>query len=326
MRSVVTGGAGFIGSHLIEALIARGDEVVCIEHPGAPRGWVEGLPIRWCPVGLDDTNAIRRLAIGADVVFHLAALTEAASPADLYRVNTEGTARVLEALERRVGPPPRFVYVSSLAAAGPCRNGENLGPETIPFPLSHYGNSKLLGEAVVHAHADSVPSTIVRFPSVYGPRERAVLKVFRLVRHGAAVTVGGWDREISMLYVRDAGQGRIGAATSEQAVGRTYCIAHPETVTWREFATVAGTAMGRRPVLISIPAFAARTIAVLSELGARLRKRAAILNRDRVRELSQLRWVCDPSMAIAEAGFNPGYPLDRGIPETAAWYRGVGWL
>jgi nucleoside-diphosphate-sugar epimerase len=218
------------------------------------------------------------------------------------------------------------VYVSSLAAAGPCRNGESLGPETVPFPLSHYGNSKLLGEAVVHAHAGSVPSTIVRFPSVYGPRERAVLKMFRLIRHGAAITVGDWDREISMLYVMDAVQGLIGAATSEQAVGRTYCIAHPDTVTWREFADVVGVAMGRQPLHVSIPTCVARTIAVVSEVGARLRKRAAILNRDRVRELSQLRWVCDPSMAMAEAGFSPVYPLERGIPETARWYRGAGWL
>lgn len=326
MRAVVTGGAGFIGSHLVEALLARGDQVTCVERPETARGWVEGLPARWRPIGLDDPVALSRAFDGADFVFHLAALTEAASPADLYRINTEGTAHVLEACERQDGFAPRLVYVSSIAASGPCRNRENLDPATIPFPLSHYGNSKLLAEAVVHAHADSVPATIVRFPSVYGPRERAVLKVFRLIRHGAALTVGDWDREVSMLFVQDAVQGLIAAADSDAAVGRTYLLAHPETVTWRGFALTAAAAMGSHPVLISIPAFVARTIAVTAEVIARLSRHGAILNRDRVRELCALRWVCDPSRAIAEAGFRPAFPLERGIPETARWYRGMGWL
>ena len=85
-------------------------------------------------------------------------------------------------------------------------------------------------------------------------------------------------------------------------------------------------AMDRRPILISIPKFVARTMAITAEAIARLRKQAAILNRDRVRELCAFRWVCDPSRAIAEAGFRPTFPLERGIPETARWYRGVGWL
>lgn len=326
MRAVVTGGAGFIGSHLVEALLARGDQVTCVERIGAPRGWIEGLPVNWQPIGLEDPVLIGRVFAGADVVFHLAALTEASSPAELYRVNTEGTAHVLEACERQNGSSPRLVYVSSITASGPCRNGEDLDPATIPFPLSHYGNSKLLSEAVVHAHADSVPTTILRFPSVYGPREKAVLKVFQLVRHGAALTVGDWDREVSMLFIRDAVQGLIAAANSETAAGRTYLLAHPETVTWRGFALEVAAAIDRRPLLISIPTLVARTIAVTAEMVARIRKQAAILNRDRVRELCALRWVCDPTRAMTEAGFRPAFPLERGIPETARWYRGMGWL
>jgi nucleoside-diphosphate-sugar epimerase len=326
MRAVVTGGAGFIGSHLIEALIERGDEVVCIERLGACKGWIKGLPVAWHPVGIEDEEAVRRITAGADVVFHLAALTEAVTPADLYRINTEGTARLLAGIEKNDEPRPRFVFLSSIAALGPCKNGENLNPKTIPFPLSHYGNSKLLAEAIVHAHAESVPSTIIRFSSVYGPRELAVLKFFQMVRHGAALTVGGWDREVSMLYVHDAVQSLIGAATSARTTGRTYCIAHPEVVTWRRFATVTGEVLGRRPVLMSVPTPVARVVAGVAELRARIRKHAAILNRDRVREICAPRWVCDPSRAIAEAGFRPRYSLERGIPETADWYRGMAWL
>jgi UDP-glucose 4-epimerase len=81
MRSVVTGGAGFVGSHLIEKLLDRGDEVVCIERPGAGLGWLKGLDIEFHDCGLDDTASLRRLICQSDVVFHLAALTEARTQA-----------------------------------------------------------------------------------------------------------------------------------------------------------------------------------------------------------------------------------------------------
>lgn len=326
MRALVTGGAGFIGSHLTEALLERGDEVVCVERPGATRGWIEDLPVEWHPVGIENPELLARRLGGVDVVFHLAALTEARTPDDFYRVNTLGTARVIEAIERAGRPRPRFLLLSSIAALGPCRNGEPLGPTTVPFPRSHYGNSKLLAEAVVHAHAGTLPATIIRFPSVYGPRERAVFKFFQLVKRGTALTVGRWDREVSMIYVGDAVQGLIAAATSDRAPGRTYLIAHPEIVTWRGFAEETGQALETRPVLLSVPEPAARCVARGAEWIARARKRAAILNRDRLREMTASRWVCDPSRAISEIGFEPRYPLRRGVPETADWYRRMSWL
>jgi nucleoside-diphosphate-sugar epimerase len=147
MRAVVTGGGGFIGSHLIDALVARGDDVVCIERPGTPNRWLRDLPIEYRDTGLQDVSALSEACDGADVVFHLAALTEARSSREYYLVNTEGTAGVLKAAAAHNGGAPRVVFLSSLAAAGPCRNGELLSPDTVPNPLSHYGHSKLTDHA-----------------------------------------------------------------------------------------------------------------------------------------------------------------------------------
>jgi dihydroflavonol-4-reductase len=326
MRAVVTGGAGFIGSHLIEALVARGDEVVCVERAGASRRWLAGLEVGYCDAGLDDGRVLTAAFAGADVVFHLAGLTEARAARDFYAVNTEGTARVFRAAAAHAGGAPRVVLMSSLAALGPCRNGDRLSPDTVPYPISHYGHSKLLAEAIAHAFADRVPATIVRPTSVYGPRERGVLKLFRLVRRGLALTVGSWNRQVSLIHVGDVVQGLLAAADSPRAVNRTYCLAHPEPVTWRRFARAVGAALGRDPLLVSVPASLAWAIAVAAEGCARLRRAAAILNRERLRELVQERWVCDVSRAVADLGFRPRYPLERGVPETAAWYREAGWI
>lgn len=325
MRAVVTGGAGFVGSHLIEALLVRGDDVLCIERPGASRHWLEGLPVRWDDRGIEDEDHLAAVFHGADAVFHLAALTEARTTDQAYAVNTEGTAGVIRAAARQTRPP-RVVFMSTLAAAGPCRNGERLSGRTVPYPLSVYGHSKLLAEAVVHAHADRVPAVILRFPSVYGPRERAALKLFQMVSRGLALTVGGWDREFSLVYVEDAVSALITAAAAKGGTGKTFCIAHPETVTWAGFARAVGETLGRDPRLLSVPAPAAQAIALALEWMAGLQKRPAILNRDRVREISQPRWVCDPTDAIRELAFRPRFPMKRGVARTAAWYREVKWL
>ncbi|HEX9704894.1 MAG TPA: NAD(P)-dependent oxidoreductase [Gemmatimonadales bacterium] len=326
MRAVVTGGAGFIGSHLIEALVARGDTVTCVERPGAPRGWLEGLELAYHAVGLRDVDVLARLFHGADAVFHLAGLTEARTPRDFYAVNTDGTDLVVRAAAAHNGRAPRVILMSSIAALGPNRNGDLLAPDTVPHPISHYGRSKLLAEAVLHAYADRVPGTIIRLSSVYGPRERGVLKLFQLVRRGVALTVGGWDREVSLIYVKDVVQGLLAAATAERAAGRTYCLSHPAPITWREFALAVGSVMNRAPRLVSVPVALAQVVAVAGELAARVRNSVSILNRERVRDLAQSRWVCDATRAMTEIGFQPAYELTRGVGETAAWYRAAGWL
>src|SRR2546425_3332289 len=96
MRAVVTGGAGFIGSHLIEALVQRGDEVVCVERPGASRRWLDGLDVCYRDSGLEDVSELTAALAGADVVFHLAGLTEARAPQDFYAVNTRSEEHTSE--------------------------------------------------------------------------------------------------------------------------------------------------------------------------------------------------------------------------------------
>jgi nucleoside-diphosphate-sugar epimerase len=326
VHAVVTGGAGFVGSHLIEALVARGDRVIGIDRPQAPWRWIGELPVTRRDIGLDDVDALAAAIAGADVVFHLAALTEARTADEMFRVNVAGTEAVVRAAAHRPGTPPHLVFASSLAALGPCRNGDRLCAETAPHPLSTYGESKLRAEAVLHAWADRVPITALRFTTVYGPRERAVYTFFQMVARGVALTIGDWDREVQLIHVRDAVALLLAAADHPSLAMRTWCVSHPEVVTWGAIADVVGRTVGRAPLRLSVPVPMASVIARGAEAAAALQHRPAILNRERVREMTQRRWVCDPEPAFAALGVRPGVPMEAGIPVTYDWYRQAGWL
>ncbi len=326
MRAVVTGGAGFIGSHLIEHLVERGDEVVCVEHAQADATWVADLPIDYRTHGVERTTELRKALDGSDAVYHFAGLTQARRSSDYYAVNTEGTARVLEAASQLGSRAPRVILASSLAAVGPGQPGKPITLSDVPRPLSHYGRSKLLAEVMMRAYRDSVPGVILRLPAVYGPRERAVFKFFKLVQRGIALTVGDWSREVSMLYVSDLVDGFVAAASNPDAAGQTFHLAHPDPLSWRQFAEVVAHELDRDPVLVSVPQTLARVVALGAEAGALVRRTAAILNRDRIKEIFQPGWVCDVSLAMQRLGFRPRYPLRDGVHATAAWYREAGWI
>ncbi len=326
MRAVVTGGAGFIGSHLVEHLLARGDEVICIEHAQADTTWVSNLPIDYRDHGVEHTAHIRDALDGADVVFHLAALTQARRSSDYYAVNTEGTARVLDAASQLGNRAPRIILASSLSAVGPGQPGKPITLADVPRPLSHYGRSKLLAEVMMRAYRDRVPGVILRLSAVYGPRERAVLKFFKMVEHGIALTVGEWTREVSMLYVRDLVDGFVAAASQPDVIGQTFYLAHPEPLSWGRFADVVSRELGQSPKLMSVPGAVARVVAVGAELAAFVGRSAAILNRDRIREITQAAWVCDVAPAVERLGFQPRYSLPDGVHATASWYREAGWI
>lgn len=324
MRALVTGGAGFVGSHLIEALLDRGDEVICLERPGAPHGWLEGLPVEFVDAGLNDDATLDRLVDRADVIFHLAGVTKSSRAESYYAVNAQGTENVVHAAAR-AATPPHVVLMSSLAASGPCRNGGLLTPTTPPRPLTHYARSKLLAEEVVRSRGDVIPYTVFRFSAVYGPRERDILIMFRLIRRGVGLTLGGWDQEVNLIYVKDVVRALLTAAENEHAIGRTFTVAHPQRVSWRRFAQVAGDALGRSPKLFTVPRPVAFAVSLVLEAAAAVARRSTILNRQRIRELGS-RWLCDTESVATELGYRAAYPIERGVPATAEWYQEMEWL
>ncbi|HEU5304939.1 MAG TPA: NAD(P)-dependent oxidoreductase, partial [Gemmatimonadales bacterium] len=186
MKALVTGATGFVGSHLAETLCQRGYEVTALARSPVKAAALANQGVRVVRGDLHDTAALDRAVEGQDVVYHVAGVVAARDEAEFLRGNREGTRNIVAAAER--GQRPRFVLVSSLAAAGPAPRGAPLTGGEAPRPVTAYGRSKLAAEQTVAA--SSLRWSIVRPPIVYGPRDREILKVFRLARLRIAPVFG----------------------------------------------------------------------------------------------------------------------------------------
>jgi nucleoside-diphosphate-sugar epimerase len=323
VRALVTGGTGFVGSHLVEALLEAGDTVtVLARSPGKAAGLGE-RGVRIIEGDLGSPALLRRAAEGQDAIYHSAGLVAALDEETFLAINRDGTARLLAAAAPVCRA--RFVFLSSLAAAGPSPRGSRRRGEEPPEPVSGYGRSKLAGEAVVRA--GTLPWVIARPPGVYGPRDPEFFRLFRAARFGFLPVFDG-EQQLSLVYARDLARALVLLGRTPEAVGGTFYPCHPEIVTSAELARGIGRAVGRTVRVVPLPRWMAKSALVASALAARLTGGTTLLTPDKGNELFAPAWTCDPGpLERATAGrWQAEYDLEQGARETAAWYRQAGWL
>lgn len=319
----VTGGTGFIGSHLVDLLIEQGWEVRCLVRNPESLGWLTGKPIALYSGDLDSTDVLREGISGADAVFHLAGATAAGSREEYFRINAIGCRNVGEAALKCPDPPQVVAYVSSLAAVGPSQPGKAVDEDTPPSPLTDYGRSKLEGEKTLRAMGD-LPLIVLRPPAVYGPRDRETLAFFRLASRGFFPVVGG-GAEVSLIHVRDLVRGIVLAA-ERSPTGGTYFLAHDEPVVIADLSVHLAGALGRKVRNVTIPVSALWTAAAASELLGRVAGRLPVFNREKVKELAAPGWVCNTGKARRELSFQAIIDTASGIRETTDWYLRSRWI
>jgi len=178
---LVTGASGFIGHHLVRALIARGDRVTCLVRKTSDTGRLEPLGVSCISGDVTDAQGLAGAVAGHEVVFHPAGLVKVLRRDQFMRVNADGVRNLAAACAARDAPPV-LVIVSSLAAAGPAPPG-CLRTETDTLgPVSNYGRSKRAGELVAEQYGGRLPITVVRPPIVFGEGDPACLEMFQTVK------------------------------------------------------------------------------------------------------------------------------------------------
>jgi nucleoside-diphosphate-sugar epimerase len=322
MKALVTGATGFVGSHLAEALCRRGDEVTALVRSPRKAAALAPLGVRIVAGDLDDAGSLASAVEGQEVVFHVAGLVAARTEDEFMHCNRDGSASLVAAAAG--AGESRFVLVSSMAAGGPAEPGRPLLGTEPPRPVTAYGRSKLAAEAAVTA--GTLPWVIVRPPTVYGPRDREVLKVFRMARLGLAPVFGDGSQQLSAVHAADLASALIAVGTASATVGKIYYACHPEVVTSAEFVRAVGSAMGRRPFLVPVPGPVGRALLTVTEASARIAGRTTILTRDKANEFFQQAWTGNPGPLELDAGWHAAHDLESGLADTYRWYRSAGWL
>jgi nucleoside-diphosphate-sugar epimerase len=307
MKCLVTGAAGFIGSHLCEGLLAAGNSVVGVDAfiPFYPRAAKEANlgsfrshpAFRFHPLDLR-SDPLDEVLAGVEVVFHLAAmpgLPRSWTDFELYQsCNLTGTQRLLEAV-RGLPSLHRLVYASTSSVYG--RYGS--GDETLPTrPVSPYGVTKLAAENLCRAHAEEcgLPLVVLRYFSVYGPRQRPDMGYHRFIQallQGQPVVVYGDGLQArGNTFITDCVAATV--ATLEAPIGEVYNVGGGETANvWEILAKLE------------------------SLIGAR-----AVVRREPARPGDQRFTGADTTKLLRHLGWQPGTGLDEGLALQVAWQRG----
>jgi UDP-glucose 4-epimerase len=251
MRVLVTGGSGFIGSHVVDKLRARGHEPVIYDLRPSPWHSDPAHPVDTVLGSITDREALERALHSCDAVAHLAAVADVndvhAEPEDAERVNARGTVAVLEAA-RRAGVK-RIVYASTIWVYSDCES-EEVDEDTLLPPPSHlYTSTKLAGELYCKAYQElyGIDYTILRFGIPYGPRAReaAVIPAFvnKALAGDSLTLAGDGDQSRKFVYVEDLADG-VALGLEDVAAGRVYNLASDETVTIKQIAETIRELMG----------------------------------------------------------------------------------
>ncbi len=324
MKAFVTGGTGFIGSHLVDTLIANEtwNEVRCLVRKREK--WLENKEYTKIPGDLHAISAIRKGMENVDTVFHLAGVVMAKSQREFDYANVDATENIIRSAEK--AGVKKLVILSSLAAAGPS-NGTPKSEGDPMNPVSMYGESKKRMESLIHEIAPQDMSiTILRPPAVYGPREDQIFTLFKMMKNGIAPIVGdGYEPELSMVYVQDVIQGIIKAEKQNQTGINTYFISGEKITNWNEIKDIVATVLGKKSLAIKLKPQWVKKIAGAIETTASFFGSYPVVNREKANEMI-LEWTCSIEKAKKELDYHPEYSLEEGISRTLRWYKKHGWL
>ncbi len=331
----VTGGSGFIGSEIIKTLCAKGFRIRALLRSTSSRENLKNMNFETIDGGIDDASALRKGVQGAHYVIHAAGVIFAKSREDFFKTNVGGTV-LLAKICGEVNPElKRFLFVSSLAAAGPAPGKNAITESDRENPISHYGESKLTAEReIAKILKGKTPLTIIRPPAVYGPRDHGMFEFFKIVSKGIIPKFPSKNAEnekyLSLIYVDDLVEGILRATLIDSRHDlrnpKKYFLANLKVSTISEFLKEIKNAFGKKTLSVYFPRVAIKAVACLGSAAGYLTGKVYPMNLDKWREAQSDYWICSAEKAKKELGFESKMALEKGLQITTKWYQDHGWI
>lgn len=326
MITLVTGGTGFTGSHLVRRLLSRGDTVRVLDsEPGLFSDELRQLGAEITLGSVTDAAVVERLTEGASAVYHVAAVFRKINlpKTTYYDVNTMGTRIVAEAALRH--GVQSFVYCSTQGVHGDIKTPP--GNEDSPItPEDYYQETKYLGEQEVQRLVpQGLPATILRPMAIYGPGDPArFLFLYRAVRRGRFLMFGSGETFYHPLYI-DNLTDAFELAGQRQGRGEVFLIGDARYCSLNELVSAVAESMGTTVRITRLPFMplwlaSAACEAVCLPLGIEpplFRRRADWFRQNRAFSIERAR---------RDLGYEPSVDLPTGLARTARWYREHGYL
>jgi nucleoside-diphosphate-sugar epimerase len=209
----------------------------------------------------------------------------------------------------------RFLYVSSIAAAGPSAPGLTHDEAKPPSPVSEYGRSKLAGEMAVKAQWDQLPATIIRPPNVYGPGQQETELLFKLIRKRICPVLKERGKTTSLIYIKDLISGILQAALNPKAIQGTYFMTDGQFYSWREIILTLKKQILDRSLSIPVHESAIFSVALLFDLMKALNISKSRFGRRAWKSMTQRTWLFSSEKAANDFGFAPEYTLTSGVQD-----------
>jgi len=319
--ALITGSTGFIGSHLVESLLALNWEVTCLIRPKSRTKILSGLPVLYIKGDIDNMPSLEKAVRNQDYVFHVAARIRSA-PLDIYvRANHQFTKNLALASLNFNPHLKRFVYISSIAASGPSLPGSCSDETQICCPTSRYGQSKLRGEEALCAIWDRLPVTIIRPPNVYGPRQMETELLIKLISRRIVPFLRDEASSTSLIYIHDLIEGIIQASLSPQTIGQIYYLTDGVDYSWRKIILAVKDQVLGTSLFLPLP----EKVIYLSAWIIDTLKSTGIISihfgRRIWRTMIQTPWIFSSAKAQKDFGFRTRHSLQAGLKETVRHYK-----
>jgi len=324
--AVVTGGTGFVGSHLVDLLLSKNFEVRCITRKTSSLKWLKGKNVEIFDSGLFDMEKLKEVLKGSNYLFHVAGVVRSKNKEGFYIGNVDTTKNLLEATLEVNPTIEKIVIVSSLTATGPSIDGKPVNETTPTNPITTYGKSKLAEEKLANSFMDKLPITICRAPAIYGERETDIYAMFKGFQKGIMTLVGFNDKKLSLIHGRDFVYGLYLAAISKKSIGEIYFISSEEIYDWNIISDAMEKALSKKALRIRIPHFVIYGIGAISHFVNFFASKPATFNLEKAKDFVQENWTCDTSKAKEQLGYSQQISLDEGMKNTVDWYRAEKWL
>ncbi len=323
MKVFLTGGTGFLGPHVIRVLKEANIELIAFSRPDSRRLYIledAGIPIVKGDLWKKETYMDALL--GCDAVVHLAGLVKARHPQEFYKVNTQLTdhlARV--AIENGI---PNFIYISSLAAAGPSP-GPYPRPADLPEnPVTHYGLSKLQAEDKLKQFSDKIRVIILRPTIIYGEGDRAVLKIFQLANKIGRLPVVDPEQILTYVHAEDVANVIKLTLLKPPSSGTILPVEDGNMYSWQDLANILSEVLQRPIRVTKIPRLVFDLYTGISELTAKAKGKAPIMGLDKRKEALQRYWIQGIEPLKRILNYTPQIDLKLGIKRHIDWARTKG--